>query len=44
MTIEMLTPDMEHDIPGIYPMYNGIRSPRPLDAFSGFRTLSVSDD
>lgn len=29
----MLTPEMVHDISRIYPVYKGIQSPRPIDAF-----------
>jgi hypothetical protein len=40
---KMLTPEMVHDISRIYPMYHGIKSPRPLDAFSGNKDPRVYD-
>ena len=39
----MLTPDMVHDISRTYPMYDGIRSPRPIDAFLGQKNPRVYD-
>jgi hypothetical protein len=40
---EMLTPDMVKDISRIYPMYHGIKSPRPVDAFTGNKNPRVYD-
>ena len=40
---EMLTPTIVHEISRIYPMYFGIRSPRPLDAFTGSKDPKVYD-
>lgn len=37
------TPEMVHDVSRIYPMYNGIRSPRPLDAFTGIKDPQIYD-
>jgi len=39
----MLTPEMVHDISRIYPMYDGIKSPRPVDAFLGQKNPRVYD-
>jgi hypothetical protein len=40
---EMLTSEMVHDISRIYPMYHGLKSPRPLDAFIGIKDPRVYD-
>jgi hypothetical protein len=40
---KMLTPEMVHDISRIYPVYDGINSPRPVDAFTGKKDPSVYD-
>ncbi len=40
---KMLTPEMVHDISRIYPVYDGIKSPRPVDAFMGKRDPSIYD-
>jgi hypothetical protein len=40
---EMLTPDMVKDISRIYPMYQGLKSPRPIDAFTGNKDPRVYD-
>jgi hypothetical protein len=39
----MLTPDMVHDISRIYPIYFGLKSPRPIDAFMGDKNPQVYD-
>lgn len=39
----MLTPEMVHDISRTYPMYAGLKSPRPLDAFLGQKNPRVYD-
>ena len=39
----MLTPEMVHDISRIYPMYAGIKSPRPIDAFLGNKNPRIYD-
>ncbi len=40
---EMLTPTMVHEISRIYPMYFGLKSPRPIDAFLGNKNPKVYD-
>ena len=40
---EMLTPDMVHDISRVYPMYFGLKSPRPIDAFTGEKNPQIYD-
>lgn len=40
---EMLTSDMVHDISRIYPMYFGLKSPRPIDAFLGVKNPQIYD-
>jgi hypothetical protein len=40
---EMLTPEMVKDISRIYPMYHGLKSPRPVDAFTGNKDPRVYD-
>lgn len=40
---EMLTPEMVKDISRIYPMYHGLKSPRPIDAFVGSKDPRVYD-
>lgn len=40
---KMLTPDMVKDISRMYPLYNGIVSPRPVDAFTGNKDPRVYD-
>ncbi len=40
---KMLTPEMVHDISRIYPMYHGLKSPRPVDAFTGLKDPCVYD-
>ena len=39
----MLTPDMVHDISRIYPIYFGMKSPRPIDAFTGVKDPKIYD-
>lgn len=39
----MLTPEMVHDISRMYPIYSGIKSPRPVDAFLGQKDPRVYD-
>ncbi|MES2775083.1 MAG: hypothetical protein V4722_12925 [Bacteroidota bacterium] len=39
----MLTPEMVKDISRIYPMYAGLKSPRPIDAFTGKKDPGVYD-
>lgn len=39
----MLTPDMVHDISRIYPIYFGLKSPRPIDAFTGGKNPQIYD-
>lgn len=38
-----LTPDMVHDISRIYPYYHDLKSPRPIDAFTGVKNPQVYD-
>ncbi len=39
----MLTPEMVHDISRIYPVYDGINSPRPIDAFTQKKDPTIYD-
>lgn len=39
----MLTPDMVHEISRTYPAYDGIKSPRPLDAFTNTEDPQIYD-
>lgn len=40
---KMLTPEMVYDIARTYPMYHGLQSPRPVDAFTGTKDPRVYD-
>jgi len=40
---KMLTAEMVHDISRVYPMYHGLKSPRPVDAFTGKKDPCVYD-
>ena len=42
-SFKKMTPEMIHDISRIYPMYNGTKSPRPVDAFTGLKDPMVYD-
>lgn len=42
-SFKLITPEMIHDISRIYPMYNGKKSPRPVDAFTGVKDPMVYD-
>lgn len=42
-SFKQITPEMIHDISRIYPMYNGKKSPRPVDAFTGVKDPKVYD-
>ena len=38
-----MTPELVHDVSRLYPMYNGIVSPRPIDAFTGVKDPKIYD-
>lgn len=42
-SFKLITPEMIHDISRIYPMYDGKKSPRPVDAFTGVKDPMVYD-
>lgn len=42
-SFKLINSDMVHDISRIYPMYDGVKSPRPVDAFTGVKDPMVYD-
>ena len=42
-SFKLMTPEIVHDISRLYPMYDGLKSPRPIDAFTGVKDPMIYD-